>query len=296
MNRSLPSPTERVVLNPAERSAAVVDVINSARERLSLSLFRCDDHAVLDALGAAVERGVRVEALLTSRAKGSKAQLRHLEAFLRTRGADVRRYSDTVVRYHAKYIVADSGPALVASLNFTKKCFTETCDFLLVTTDPVVVSGLRTVFDTDRNGARSAAAADVGDRLIVGPEEARRRFTALFESASHRIRIIDPKIDDPAMLTLLKARAAAGVTVEIRAAQGLGALRPHGKLLIIDDATAVIGSISLSTLALEFRRELAVVTRDSGCLAALNQFWGSLPEVVNGGLGAAASAAPLPWR
>jgi hypothetical protein len=68
-----------------------------------------------------------------------------------------------------------------------------------------------------------------------------------------------------------------GVNVEIRGPRDVGALMPHGKLLMIDDGTAVIGSISLATLALEFRRELAVIIHDVRVLDALDGFWKSLP-------------------
>ena len=65
----------------------------------------------------------------------------------------------------------------------------------------------------------------------------------------------------------------------MRSRTGLGRLVAHGKLLIVDDTAAAIGSISLSTMALEFRRELAVVTHDSQSIAVLEDFWKSLPEV-----------------
>ena len=285
-------PAERLILAPEERRPAVLDIIESARERLALSVFRCDDEPVLDALAAAVRRGVRVRALVTSRAKGSKQQLKQLYRTLKTAGADVRRYEDPVVRYHAKYIVADDGPAFIASLNFTRKCFQATCDFVVVSYDRELVQGLTRLFDADWDGTRYAVSDVPGHRLIVGPEQARRRFAALFEEATHRIRIIDPKISDPAMMTLLRERAAAGLKVDIRGAEALGPLVPHGKLIMIDDATAVIGSISLSTLALEFRRELAVVIRDRASLIALEQFWTSLPGVPTGGASAVFSGEP----
>jgi cardiolipin synthase A/B len=284
-------PVERIIIAPGERRPAVVHVINSARTRLSLSLFRCDDEAVLDALAAAVRRGVRVRALVTSRAKGSKQQLKQLYRTLKTAGADVRRYQDSVVRYHAKYIVADDGPAFIASLNFTRKCFQATCDFVVVSNDSELVHGLTRLFDADWDGTRYHVS-DAPHRLIVGPEQARRRFATLIEEATHSIRIIDPKISDPAMMMLLRARAAAGLKVDIRGAEALGPLVPHGKLIMIDDATAVIGSISLSTLALEFRRELAVVIRDRASLIALEQFWTSLPGVPTGGASAVFSGEP----
>ena len=36
---------ERIVIAPADRRPAILHIINSARLRLSLSLFRCDDQA-----------------------------------------------------------------------------------------------------------------------------------------------------------------------------------------------------------------------------------------------------------
>ena len=47
-------------------------------------------------------------------------------------------------------------------------------------------------------------------------------------------------------------------------------MTPHGKLLIIYEAIAVIGSVSLSALSLDFRREVAIVVDDAGCVRRLN--------------------------
>ena len=268
---------DRIIVEPGERRPAVIGVIDSARERLDLSVFRCDEDAVLDALERAVRRGVRVRALVTGRAKGTKAQLKRLRKMLEALGVDVRRYGDSIVRYHAKYIVADNGPAVVASLNFTRKCFESTCDFMLMSGDEQLVAALRRVFDADWESVPYRPAGARADRLIVGPEQARAGFVALVSRATRRIRLIDPKISDPAMLLLLKKREAEGIQLDIRGRSGLGSLVAHGKLLMIDDEVAAVGSISLSTLALEFRRELAVVTRDRSSLDTLNRFWDSLP-------------------
>jgi phosphatidylserine/phosphatidylglycerophosphate/cardiolipin synthase-like enzyme len=277
-------PVDRIVVDPGDRRPAVLEVIDSARERLDLSVFRCDDDAVIEALERAARRGVRVRALMTGRAKGSKAKLKQLRKLLAAVGVDVRRYGDIVVRYHAKYIVADDGLAVVASLNLTRKCFESTCDFMLVSSEACLVAALRRVFDADWDGVRYRPAEGPPDRLIVGPEHARARFVALIGQAVRTIRLIDPKISDPAMMRLLKRREAEGIRVDIRGRSGLGPLVAHGKLLMIDDAAAAIGSISLSTLALEFRRELAVVIRDTASLAVLAQFWDSLPPAGAQGL------------
>jgi len=111
--------TDRIAITPEERRAAIIDVIASARSRLILSLFRCDDFDVLDALVAALARGVQIEALMTDRAKGGRKRLDQITKMLASSGARLSRYSDRVVKYHAKYIAADQRLALVGSANWT---------------------------------------------------------------------------------------------------------------------------------------------------------------------------------
>src|SRR5262245_50233583 len=134
-------PPDRLVVAIEERLPALVDVIRQARRRLTLSLFRCNDDHVFDELKAAVGRGVAVEVPLTSRAKGGKKKMSKMWRALEETGASLHPYTDPVVKYHAKYLVADEGPAIVASLNFTKKCFRKTWDALAITHDPAIVTG-----------------------------------------------------------------------------------------------------------------------------------------------------------
>src|SRR5205085_3647934 len=132
---------DRVVTAVDDRRTTILETIRGTRRRLSLSLFRCDDDEIFAEIARAVSRGVEVEVLTTTRAKGGRKRLKKLGAALGATGATVHAYADPVVKYHAKYLVADDGPALVATLNFTRKCFTRTWDALVVTHDPEVVSG-----------------------------------------------------------------------------------------------------------------------------------------------------------
>lgn len=261
---------EQVIFDHAQRRTTVVDVINAARKRLRMAVFRCDDFKVLDALDDAVRRGVRVEALLTPRAKGWEQKLSDLEDFLEAMGATVHRFRDPVVKYHAKYIVADDGPALVCSLNFIRKCFEETCDFILVSHEREIVQGLQRLFDTDSEAPESTLPEGLTERLIVSPECARAQFTELIGNAQKSVRIIDRRLDDPAMLALLKKVKARGVSVEVLGGEVLGTLRSHGRLLLVDGKMAVFGSISLEAVALDFRREVGVVMKDPALVSQLD--------------------------
>jgi phosphatidylserine/phosphatidylglycerophosphate/cardiolipin synthase-like enzyme len=272
------TPLERIVLAPNDRRNTIVDVVRSARHSLVLSLFRCSDYELLEELAACLRRSVRVEVLVTKRAKGWKERLEELWSSLEAMGARVHRYADPVVKYHAKYIVADDALALVGSLNFTRKCFTRTCDFLHLTSDPAVIADLKRLFEVDCT--QMGTAPELGPRLVVGPERARRRITGLLEGARRSIHIIDAKVTDPEMVLLLQARAAAGIEVEILSKRKLSGLRSHGKLILIDRDRALIGSLSLSSLSLEFRRELALQIEDPECVRSLDAFYRGLSEAV----------------
>ena len=264
----------RIVTSTDERRDAILSVIADARREISLSLFRCNDEAIFKALADATKRGVAVNALITSRAKGGQKKLKKLWDALQATGATIAAYTDPVVKYHAKYLIADDGPAVVGSCNFTKKCFTKTCDALVITHDPAVVAGLRQLMHADREGRR--APDTVTPRLVIGPERARKQFTRLIESATSRIRLIDPKLSDPDLVTLLNARRAAGLTVDVFGTKRIGDLKSHGKIMLIDNRIAVVGSLALAALSLDFRREVAIIVDEPEAVADVQRLFESI--------------------
>ena len=264
------SAKDRLVVHPSERKAALLDVIASARRRLVLSLFRCDDFSILDALAGALQRGVEVEAILTKRAKGGKKRLKKLWGALEEMGAVVTRYADPVVKYHAKYLVVDQATAMITTLNPTRKCFTKTWDAVLITEDATVVKGLLTLFRADAAGQPLPARRPLSRRLIVGPERSRSELRDMIAGARTSIRILDHKLSDPDLVALLRERREQGITVSVLGKQPIRGYVPHGKMMIIDESRAVLGSTALSTLSLDFRREVSIVIHEPSIVKQLN--------------------------
>jgi phosphatidylserine/phosphatidylglycerophosphate/cardiolipin synthase-like enzyme len=281
-------PSDDVVTTPPDRRDVVLRTIREAREQLALSLFRCNDTLVFDELKKARERGVSVDVLVTSRSGGGKKRLRKLWRRLEATGVAIHAHTDQVVKYHAKYLVADEGPALVASLNFTRKCFAKTIDAIVVTHDPAVVTGLRELLTADRNGA--TIPDQLSARLIVGPERARRQFTEIIQQAQSSIRMIDRKASDPALTELLRQRREAGVRVDIYDGKRLCGLRSHGKLMLVDESLAVVGGLSLNAMSLDFRREVALTVTEPSAVAKVASLFetvaaseaGDMPDVAEG--------------
>ncbi len=282
-------PPDRIITTPADRRSSIIEVIRGARRSIGLSLFRCNDKDVFAEIGRAVDRGVAVEVLVTSRAKGGKKKLKKLWAALEATGASVHPYTDPVVKYHAKYLIADDGPAVVTSLNLTRKCFNRTCDAIVITYDPAVVTGLRDLMAADRE---SRPIPDtVPSRLIVGPERARRQITALLEEARVSIRLIDAKLTDPGLVSLLNARREAGVAVDVYGARRYADLRSHAKIMLIDGRIAVVGSLALAALSLDFRREVAVVVDEPAAIADIEDVFRFVATAAAKEGGVAAKAA-----
>jgi phosphatidylserine/phosphatidylglycerophosphate/cardiolipin synthase-like enzyme len=163
---------------------------------------------------------------------------------------------------------------VIASLNLTRKCFARTWDALVVTHDPQVVDDLRRLMAADRD--RLPIPTDLSPRLIVGPERARRQLTALLEQARTSVRLIDAKLSDPELVALLKAKREAGVAVEIFSAKRLAGRKSHGKIMIVDDRILVVGSLALSALSLDFRREVSIVVKEPSAITEALQLFASI--------------------
>jgi phosphatidylserine/phosphatidylglycerophosphate/cardiolipin synthase-like enzyme len=121
---------------------------------------------------------------------------------------------------------------------------------------------------------------DLTERLIVGPERARRQFTALISQARTSIRLIDAKLSDPDLVSLLNERRAQGLTVEVFSSKRLGALKSHGKIMLVDEATAVVGSLALAALSLDFRREVAIVVDEPSAVAETAELFRTVRETL----------------
>jgi phosphatidylserine/phosphatidylglycerophosphate/cardiolipin synthase-like enzyme len=268
---------DKLVLEPADRRETVLNLLRSAQVRVNMSLFRCDDSRVLDEIVATSRRNVDVKVLVTPHARGWDKRLGGLVTLLKGSGVDVRQYAGNCPKYHAKYLVVDDTTAMVASLNLTRKCFDETCDFLLVSSQPDLISGLNALFDFDWN-VPDTPLPQLNERLIVGPNHARTRIIQLMETARYRIRIIDHRVSDPQILLIIARKMLDGVRIQILGRGEVGKLTSHGKMILIDGRIAFFGSGPLSRVGLDSRREVAVVIDDPTMVGELSSYYDRMSE------------------
>jgi phosphatidylserine/phosphatidylglycerophosphate/cardiolipin synthase-like enzyme len=261
---------DQLILTPGMRRQALIDLLRSAKRRAMLSLFRCDDSRVLDEIIATSRRGIDVRVLITPRAKGWNKRLGSLVTLLHGTGVTVKQYEGPFSKYHAKYVVVDGEIGMIGSANLTRKCFDDTCDFIVTSRETSLVADLGDLFESDWNvAARQQRSA----RLLVGPVQIRARMVDYLERAKSRIRIIDHRVSHPDDLLLLNRKMLEGVRVQVLGRGEVGTLASHGKLMLVDSDIAVIGSASLSRPGLDVRREVSVSIEEPALIHELSEFF-----------------------
>src|SRR6187431_1658592 len=122
-----------LTVQPESGIAPVLTAIKKAKKSIDVVIFRLDIAAVVEALAAAVARGVAVRALIAHTNKGGEKALRKLEMRLLEAGVTVSRTADDVVRYHGKLMIIDGRWLHLYGFNFTKLDVDGSRSFGLVT-------------------------------------------------------------------------------------------------------------------------------------------------------------------
>lgn len=259
----------KLLLQPGDGVAPLVDAINGAKSRVEIAIFRFDRGEIEKALANAAARGVFVHALIAYTNRGGERNLRKLEMRLLEAGITVARTADDLIRYHDKFLIIDRRELFLLSFNFTYLDIDHSRCFGLVTTNPKLVAEAVKLFEADTKRQPYVPGLP---NFIVSPENARKQLTALLRSAKKELLIYDPEISDPAMLQLLDTSAQSGVDVKVigRVSRGssklavrkLSTMRLHTRTIIRDGVQAFIGSQSLREMELGSRREVGIIFRD----------------------------------
>jgi cardiolipin synthase A/B len=275
--RVMPS-TLKLLVEPGDGVAPLVEAINSAKSRVEIAIFRFDRGEIEKALENAAARGVFVHALIAYTNRGGERNLRKLEMRLLAAGITVARTADDLIRYHDKFLIIDRQELFVLSFNFTHLDIDHSRCFGLVTTNPKLVAEAVKLFEADTK--RQPYVPDLST-FVVSPLNARKELSAFLKGAKKELLIYDPEISDPAILRILDARAQAGVEIKVIgrvsrndsnfAVRKLSIMRLHTRTIIKDGKQAFIGSQSLREIELGSRREVGVIFRDKKIVNALSK-------------------------
>jgi polyphosphate kinase len=267
----------KLIVQPEGGIAPILRAIKRAKQRVDLAIFRTDRKEIEKALGAAVERGVRVRVLVAHTNHGGENRLRKLERRLLELGVTVSRTGEDFLRYHGKYMIADDTLHLF-TFNFTRTDTRKSRGFGVSTRDKSTLKQACELFEADCT--RQTFTPKSGC-LVVSPENARDELTAFIKDAKRQLLVYDVNIQDGAFIQLLKARMAAGVDVRvIGKAKGSGldvrplaTMRLHARAIVRDGAKVFVGSQSLRRPELNLRREVGVIISNAAVARQLRDLF-----------------------
>lgn len=267
----------KLIIQPEAGVVPVVKAIRAAKKSVDVFIFRFDRDEVEKALGAAVQRGVTVRALIAHTNRGGEAGLRKLEQRLLAAGVLVSRSADDLLRYHAKFMIADSTLHLFG-FNFTKLDMDKSRSFAISTRDAKSVAEASKLFEADVTRQTYTPGKS---HLVVSPENARAMLSAFISRARSELAIYDAKVYDPSIIKLLKERAAKGVKVRVIgdmkgkdpeiSERRLTTMRLHVRAMVRDGTSAFVGSQSLRKDELENRREVGLIINNPAVAKKLLQ-------------------------
>jgi len=274
---------QRLLVMPDDGGAAVVDLIDQAREGLLLKQFKLQSEQIEQALFRARERGVRVRVMLNPHTSGGERWNDEAFALLQNRGIEVVWTSECFPVTHEKSMVIDGQAALIATFNLSEKYFTETRDYGVITFDPVVVEQVRAGFEADWHRSFFEPRLDVG--LVWSNAHSRGQMARVIDAASKTLWIQHPKFVDAVILERILAARQRGVKVRVlcggkhglsdwdvfdtfsslRVMELFGVkirrqrhLKLHAKLILVDGKAAMTGSMNIDRSAFDVRRELGI--------------------------------------
>ncbi|MGB3484569.1 MAG: phospholipase D-like domain-containing protein [Mycobacterium sp.] len=283
-----------LIVEPDDGVGPVRDFIAGASTTLLIKQFTFTQPALIDAVIERRRAGVRVRVMLNpQRSSGSRANDETFEQ-LRAAGVEVQWSSSKFYVTHEKSIVVDGVAAMVATYNLMDKYFTRTRDYGVITRDLQQVAQIVEVFDADWNNQDWQPGRDVG--LLWSNSNSRLQMADFIDSARYRLDVQHPKYVDAVILDRLVAATGRGVKVHVlcggrhgisdwdildtfaslRTLRVFGAkvhkqknLRVHAKLLIADDARALVGSMNIDRSAFDLRRELGILVAAPEAVARL---------------------------
>jgi phosphatidylserine/phosphatidylglycerophosphate/cardiolipin synthase-like enzyme len=280
MSRSL-------IVLPDDSVQPLLDAINGARSSLRIKMFVFSDASLLDAVIAAHKRGVKVRVMLNPERRDGKKENGEIREKLEAAGVDVLDSNPCFDVTHEKSMVVDDGTAYVQSLNWEERNLTETRDYAVVTSHKHEVDEVMQGFDADWN--RTDFKSGDHSHLIWCIGNGRQRMCEFIDKAKHSLWLQNERYQDPVVIEHLVRAHARGVKIHVMArpphklkkeklVEGVSGLRIledlgvpihklkhiklHAKLMLADDARAIIGSINIAPGSFDSRRELAIQVDD----------------------------------
>jgi cardiolipin synthase len=285
-----------IFIMPDDTGKPIIDAINNAKKSLRIKMFIFTDPDLIKTVIAAKKRGVKIDIMLNPSRRNGMDENNESRKMLIAAGIKVKDSNPDFVITHEKSMVIDDETAFVQSLNWETKNFNESRDYALLTTHKHEVDEIIAGFEADLN--RKDFNPGYNAHLIWCRGNGRERIARLIDGANHTLFVQNERYQDSVIIEHLVRAAMRGVKVHIMAkpphslkkeklVEGVGGLRImddvgikihklkglklHGKMILADNARAIIGSINLAPGSFDDRRELSIEVHDEDIIERLRK-------------------------
>ena len=292
-------------MEPDAGPQPVYALLSSPRASLDMTMYELEDATAESDLAADAARGVKVRVVLDQTLEASRNQAAY--RYLTAHGVSVHWGPAGFHAVHEKAFVIDGATAVIMSMNLTIRYYSDTRDLVVVDPAPADVAAVEATFDADFAGGAGDAGAppSPGADLIWSPGS-EAAMVDLIKGAHRRVILESEEMSDSPVIDALAAAAQRGVDVtvvmtydsewssafsrlrdagaHVRTYAASAPLYIHAKAIVIDGASAFVGSENLSFDSLNRDRELGLVTTQAGLV-------GGVASVLN-----ADAAGATPYR
>lgn len=190
----------------------IIDMIDSSRERVWVSVYTMTLPILREALVRAHKRGVNVRVILEKFPFWNTSINRETELYLRENNIPLHQSGEKQFAFmHAKFSVIDSN-WIVETANWTRASFSSNREFFIHGTDVSILGSLAAIFESDFAGGIGASE---DTRLLAGPTNARERIINFVDKTQSSIDIYAPSFSDGELLKKISDICLQGKTVRL---------------------------------------------------------------------------------
>lgn len=279
---------DQLIVEPEMGRAPIIAFMAEAKHSLQLVMYGFTDETLLNTLLVAHDKNKTIQLILEQAPYKAETQNQKTIGILQKNNINMQGRGEEFKLVHQKTLIADNQRALVMTFNFTRSTFKNERNFGLIIDDPHTVHAISALFAADWH---RVPANIESNRLIVSPDNSRRRLLSLIENTRDSLQIYAQSLKDFEVLGALSKAAKRGVIVNIITSSDTHSKQAnflrragvhikqskkryiHAKVFIIDHRIAIIGSINLTRPSLDHNRELSILSEDKTVLDQLSKIF-----------------------
>jgi cardiolipin synthase A/B len=222
----LPSRPADLVVLPRDGRRVYLDAFASARREIRIEICVLEDPEILEGLGAALDRGVRVRTIVDrGKYEDLAPERENLAQYLTAAGGELHLSNPIFPRSFPKIILIDAERVIYGSACLDSLTFAQYRDFAHVSSRRDLVAELGRLFENDWLHSAPVGATPppfnptppLSGRtgLLVSPVNSTSRLVALYQQARRTLDVYTELLGNPTLGSELAAAVARGVRVRL---------------------------------------------------------------------------------